>query len=181
MATQMGDYTELLLRRGVISLDQLSEAEKMARDTGKKVAECLVQLAYASGEEVMQAMAEHHKLDYVDLTEVSIPENIIELVPESVARENGILPMAEDEPKSLDVTVDAKGGYYVNREEVINTRIETLKRAMGKVARGDKQLPVVINADAKSPHQAVITVMDAAQQLGLLHITFAARKPGNSQ
>ncbi len=88
---------------------------------------------------------------------------------------------AEDDPKALEVTVDAKGGYYVNREEVINTRIETLKRAMGKVARGDKQLPVVINADAKSPHQAVITVMDAAQQLGLLHITFAARKPGNSQ
>ena len=87
---------------------------------------------------------------------------------------------AEDDPKALEVTVDAKGGYYVNREEVINTRIETLKRAMGKVARGDKQLPVVINADAKSPHQAVITVMDAAQQLGLLHITFAARKPGNS-
>ena len=67
MATQMGDYTELLLRRGVVSLDQLSEAEQMARESNKKVADCLVQLQYASGEEVMRAMAEHHKLDYVDL------------------------------------------------------------------------------------------------------------------
>ena len=37
MATQMGDYTELLLRRGVVSLDQLSEAEQMARESNKKV------------------------------------------------------------------------------------------------------------------------------------------------
>jgi len=84
---------------------------------------------------------------------------------------------AEEQPKAVEVTVDADGTYYVNQEEVVNTRIETLKRAMGKVARGDKQLPVVINADAKTPHQSVITIMDAARQLGLLHITFAARQP----
>lgn len=122
MATQMGDYTELLLRRGVISLDQLSEAERMARDNDKKVAECLVQLQYASGEEVMRAMAEHHKLDYIDLTEVSIPEHIIELVPESVARENAILPMAEDDDSlvvimsdPLDIETIEKLRFILNR------------------------------------------------------------------
>jgi type IV pilus assembly protein PilB len=122
MATQMGDYTELLLRRGVISLDQLSEAEGMARDGNGKVAECLVQLQYATGEEVMRAMAEHHKLDYVDLSEVSIPENIIELVPESVARENGILPMAEDDDSlvvimsdPLDIETIEKLRFILNR------------------------------------------------------------------
>ena len=106
MAKQMGDYTELLLRRGVISLDQLSEAESMGRETGKKVSDCLVQLQYASGEDVMRAMAEHHKLKYVDLDEVSIPENVIELVPESVARENGILPMAEDDDALVVIMSD---------------------------------------------------------------------------
>lgn len=122
MATQMSDYTELLLRRGVISLDQLSEAERMARDTERKVADCLVQLQYATGEEVMQAMAEHNKLDYIDLTEVSIPEHIIELVPESVARENGILPMSEDDDSlvvimsdPLDIETIEKLRFILNR------------------------------------------------------------------
>ncbi|HRX77938.1 MAG TPA: ATPase, T2SS/T4P/T4SS family, partial [Pirellulaceae bacterium] len=116
------DYTDLLLRRGTISLDQLSEAERMARDNDKKVADCLVQLHYATGEEVMRAMAEHHKLDYVDLSEVSIPENIIELVPESVARENGILPMSDDDDSlvvimsdPLDIETIEKLRFILNR------------------------------------------------------------------
>ncbi len=106
MAKKFTDYTDLLIRRGTISLDQLSEAERMARDNNKKVADCLVQLHYATGEEVMRAMAEHHKLDYIDLSEVSIPANIIELVPESVARENGILPMAEEDDALVVIMSD---------------------------------------------------------------------------
>jgi biopolymer transport protein ExbD len=34
---------------------------------------------------------------------------------------------------------------------------------------------VVISADANTSHQSVVVVMDAARQLGLLRLTFAAR------
>jgi hypothetical protein len=44
----------------------------------------------------MSAVAEFHGLQFVDLTEVTIPPAVIELVPESVASENVILPMAQD-------------------------------------------------------------------------------------
>ncbi len=77
----------------------------------------------------------------------------------------------------LDITIDASGTFYVNQQEVINTEIETLKKAIIKAAGEMKDLPVVINADAKTPHQSVMTVMDAASQLGFLHMTFAAHKP----
>ncbi|RLJ17720.1 biopolymer transporter ExbD [bacterium endosymbiont of Escarpia laminata] len=79
----------------------------------------------------------------------------------------------------LDITIDASGTFYVNQQEVINTEIETLKKAIIKAAGGKKDLPVIINADAKTPHQSVMTVMDAASQLGFLHMTFAAHKPKN--
>ena len=36
-------------------------------------------------------------MDYVDLQEFKIPEAVIELVPESVARENAVLPLAEED------------------------------------------------------------------------------------
>ena len=38
--------------------------------------------------------------------------------------------------------------------------------------------PVIISADAKAHHQAVIKVMDAARQLGLVKMTFATQKSG---
>ena len=123
MVMRMGDFTEILLRRGTISLDQLSEAEQMAREQNLRVADCLVRLGYASGEEVMRAMAEHHGLDYIDLSEVTIPDEVIELVPESVARENSILPMAQEDnalkvivSDPLDIETIEKLRFILNRK-----------------------------------------------------------------
>ena len=97
MATSMGDFTEILIRQGVISQNQLAEAQQMARGSGVKVGDALVRLGYATSEEVMRAMAQEHGYDYVDLSEVVIPPSVVELVPESVARENAILPMDEED------------------------------------------------------------------------------------
>jgi biopolymer transport protein ExbD len=86
----------------------------------------------------------------------------------------------QDEPvqdNAMEITVDAGGRYYVNQREVVNTEIDTLKRAIDKVSGARRDLPVIINADARATHQAVIKVMDAASQLGFLHMTFAAKQP----
>ena len=82
-----------------------------------------------------------------------------------------------DDSKVLDIVVDAKGRYYVNQKEVINTEIKTLKRAIEKMAGERRDLPVIITADAQATHQAVIKVMDAASQLGFVNMTFAAKQP----
>jgi biopolymer transport protein ExbD len=83
------------------------------------------------------------------------------------------------EPKELDITIDAQGIFFVNQREVINTEVETLKRAISKAVGDQRGIPVIINADAKTPHQAVMTAMDAASQLGLNHMTFSAHRPPN--
>jgi type IV pilus assembly protein PilB len=95
MSQTMQDFTDLLLKWGVVSLDQLSEAEQIARDTGADVGAVLVKLEYAAPEEVAKAKAKHHKIAYVDLREIRIADEVIELVPESVARENNVLPYGE--------------------------------------------------------------------------------------
>ncbi len=92
-----GKFTEILVRQGVISLDQVSEADRIAGDSGCPVAEAIIRLGYASGDEVMRAVAQEHGMDFVDLREVAIPPSVVELVPESVARENCILPLADEE------------------------------------------------------------------------------------
>ncbi len=60
-ARQKGDYTEILIRQKVISPDQLAEARQMAKDQAMKLPDALVRLGYATGEEVMRAMAEQHR------------------------------------------------------------------------------------------------------------------------
>jgi type IV pilus assembly protein PilB len=96
MAKSRGDFTDVLVERQILSRDQLGEAQAMAQQTGAKVQDTLVRLGYATPEQVMSAVAEYHGLQFVDLTEVTIPQAVVELVPESVARENVVLPMAQD-------------------------------------------------------------------------------------
>jgi type IV pilus assembly protein PilB len=120
-----GDFTEILLRRRIISQDQLNEARQVSKDQNSSLAECIIKLGYASGEDVMRAVAQEHGRDYVDLTEVSIPEAVIELVPESVARENVILPLAEEEDALKVIVSDP---YDIDTVEklrfILNRRIE---------------------------------------------------------
>jgi type IV pilus assembly protein PilB len=104
MASGKRDFSEILIRQGVISADQLAEANQLARASGVKVGDALVRLGYATSEEVMRAIAQEHGLDYINLSEVVIPPAVVELVPESVARENVILPMAKEDD-SLKVIV----------------------------------------------------------------------------
>lgn len=93
-------------------------------------------------------------------------------LPEATARPQG----AEDQP--IVVTIDARGQYQVNGRSLINAQPDTLKAAITK-ARDKRQPPsppaLVISADATTPHQAVITLMDIARQLGIDHLSFATR------
>ena len=96
MAKTRGDFTEILIRRQVLSPDQLQEARGIQQQTGSKLQDALVKLGYVTADQVMSALAEFHGLQFVDLTEVTIPSSVVELVPESVARENVVLPLAQD-------------------------------------------------------------------------------------
>lgn len=123
MATTMGSFEDILLRQGIVSADQLAEAKQLAKNTRVSLADALIRLGYATGDEVMRAMARAHGLDYVNLTEVVIPPSVVELVPESVARENAILPMAEEDgaikvivSDPLDYDTQEKLRFILNRE-----------------------------------------------------------------
>src|SRR5262245_19522136 len=98
MAKSRGDFTDVLVRQQILSPDQLEEARAVSQQTGAKLADTLVKLGYATIDQVMKAMAEFNGIQFIDLTEVTIPPAVIELVPESVARENVVLPLAADGP-----------------------------------------------------------------------------------
>lgn len=98
-----GDFTDILIRKQILSPDQLAEASSLAQQTAAKLQDCLVKLGYATLEQVMNAIAEFHGLQFVNLAEVNIPPAVIELVPESVARENVVLPLSAEENGTLKI------------------------------------------------------------------------------
>ena len=80
-----------------------------------------------------------------------------------------------DYPKEVIVAVSADGRYSVNKNAVADRSVETVTAALAAAATGGKDSVVIISADATSPHQAVVTVMEAARRAGLMQITFAAQ------
>ena len=81
------------------------------------------------------------------------------------------LPEAEGKPQltkneDLEVVINKAGEYTINSQVLINTQIGTLKIALEKESHGDSSQPLIITADANTPHQSVVRVMDAAGQLG---------------
>src|SRR6056297_117940 len=126
MSKTMQDFTDLLLQQGVISLDQLSEAEQISKDTAASIGDVLIKLEYASPEDVAGAMAKFHKIPFVDLRETRIPEDVIELVPESVARENTVIPFKEEDGALTVLIADPFDLETVEKLRfILNRKIET--------------------------------------------------------
>ena len=107
------------------------------------------------------------------------------MVSTSFTRETQIeieLPKASGQqldftPDVVEISIDAEGNFYVNKKPLINSQIETLRKAILKLSEGDTSLPLIISADAKAPYQSVVVAMDAAGQEGFSNLQMATRRP----
>jgi biopolymer transport protein ExbD len=93
------------------------------------------------------------------------------------------LPAADAEklpvrPGEVIVAVSADGRYAVNRKAVDGRSVELLTAELSAAAGGRADTVVIISADALTPHQAVVNVLDAARRAGLSRLTFAAQSTG---
>lgn len=82
----------------------------------------------------------------------------------------------EVRPDEISVAVTARGEVLVNNAVVTLPEVAAIARALSAAAPTDGQEPIiVINADARSNHQSVVDVMQAAQHAGMGRITFAVQ------
>ena len=85
-------------------------------------------------------------------------------------------PQNKEQPNEINVVVTAAGEITVNKTALTGRDIETIATALKRLSGAAKEPVVIINADAKAAHQSVIDVMQAAQQAGLSHISFATQQ-----
>jgi biopolymer transport protein ExbD len=84
---------------------------------------------------------------------------------------------------ALTIMIDRDGHFYVGSDEVLGEGIEPLKQTIARNAGDDRERQVTIRADAMTPHQDVVTAMDALGQLGFTKLSIATTpsKPGAAQ
>ena len=91
------------------------------------------------------------------------------------------LPQAEsvdqsEQREALSVLIDRDGRYFIDNNEVLNPGLDSLKEAITRFAGDDRERPVTLRADAMTPHQAVVTAMDALGELGFTRLSIATTR-----
>jgi biopolymer transport protein ExbD len=81
----------------------------------------------------------------------------------------------QTKPRQVEVAVDASGNYQINNTPLALVSVDALADAMKRAAGSEPEPVVVINADARTSHQSVINVMEAARRVGMSRITFATQ------
>lgn len=96
------------------------------------------------------------------------------------------LPEAKGEParaeqEILEVVIDAQGRYSIAKKPLVSSDLNTLMSALKTLSNGDTSRGIIITADARSPHQSVITAMDAAGQLGFANLSLTTTEPAAAE
>jgi len=128
---------------------------------------------------------EEIELNLVPLIDVMLMTLIFLVVTTSFSKEAQLrirLPEAsaqtiQPQPSSLRVSINAKGQYFINEQQLLKSTPDALRNAMSRAAGHEKDPLVIIHADAKTPHQAVVYVMDSARRLGFTRLTFSTQQP----
>lgn len=82
--------------------------------------------------------------------------------------------------QAIEIVISVNGDYSINEQALLNQQLSTLKRGIQKTLAERTTAPVIITADANTPHQSVVRAMDAAGQLGLVNLSITTRQAGAS-
>jgi biopolymer transport protein ExbD len=97
-------------------------------------------------------------------------------LPEAVVEGRATVP-----DEKLEITITQAGSYLVNGRELVNSERRTLRAAIERLVGEKRNIPVYIRADADATHQAVVTAMDVAGQLGFFKLNIATVTPPEAQ
>ena len=78
-----------------------------------------------------------------------------------------------DPAERLELVIDKEGKMYLNDQELVDDRQETLIAAFTQEVGDNRKVPLVLRADRETPHHFVVSAMDVAAQLGFTDLSIA--------
>lgn len=85
---------EILKEKGVITEARLQEVLREGKRTNTRVGKVLVNLGYATEEDIANALAVQYQLPAVMLSKIILDSSIVKIIPETLARRYMIIPVA---------------------------------------------------------------------------------------
>lgn len=85
---------DILVEEGILTEEQLEEALKAAKAENKKIGEAITDLGFATEQDIAEALSSQLGFEYVNLSSVHIPDNVLSLINESVLRKHLMIPYA---------------------------------------------------------------------------------------
>lgn len=89
--------------------------------------------------------------------------------------------VSSDQPITFELVIDRNGQYYLNDRQLVDNRPATLRAAFDEAAGADREIPVILRADAQTPHRFVVTAMDVTAQLGFKRLSIATERLGEEE
>lgn len=131
---------ELLMERGIISQEQLDEALKIQSENKKLLGEILVDLGYATEEEVMTSLTTQYGMPFLPLESYEIDTEVIKTIPADLVHKYNFMPIDKIGDLLTIVIADVPDGVTISHlEENLGCKVESfvttpsaLKKAIEK-------------------------------------------------
>lgn len=81
-----------------------------------------------------------------------------------------------ESPRRVELAIDANGRMFLNDRQLVDSRPETVRAALIELTGDTRDLPVIVRADAQTPHHFVVTAMDVTGQLGFTRLSIATER-----
>ena len=81
-----------------------------------------------------------------------------------------------DQPNSFELVIDQSGQFYLPDRQLVDSKAATIEAAFIEAAGDDRSVPVILRADAETPHHFVVTAMDVTAQLGFSRLSIATER-----
>ena len=117
---------QILINSGDITEEQLAEVlqkQKEEQNKGKRVADLLIEDKIVTEQQVCKALEKQLFIPYVDLDEVTLPEDVSSLIPEEMAQTHMVIPI-EQEGRFLTVAIGDPLNYQGLKDISIATKMK---------------------------------------------------------
>ena len=160
---------EILVREGLITLDQLKKALMEQKGTGMRLGYTLVKLGFVEETEVTKMLARQYRMPAVDLSRFEVDPKIIKLLPPDIAVKHTVLPLKR-EGRTLTVAIVDPNNVTAIEDIKFITRCDvfpviageyTLRNAIDRYyQQSDAQLQSLL----KSVEEADVEVVEEEQE-----------------
>jgi type II secretory ATPase GspE/PulE/Tfp pilus assembly ATPase PilB-like protein len=117
---------EVLKDKGLITEDRIALALSHQKITGTLLGETLIKLGFVSSTEIAKTLAEQSAIPFLDLSEYTVSEEAIRLIPKDLAERTEFIPLQLAEDGAIEIGITNPANIHA---------IDTAKKLTGKQPR----------------------------------------------